>query len=174
MKRILVAALALVSMATATPVAHAGTSESAKPDRHPERRTEDVTFTKWLTDLPNAPSAAGAPMVGVVGGDVGDGSFAGMVLRDRTTPQSLWIAQALYAFNGDKHAFVAYNRIVENDGVTPATATITGVVIAGWMKGARVTGEYTVLDSCPISTPKNVFENTCFQGTLHLRLGRDD
>jgi hypothetical protein len=35
--------------------------------------TFDVTFTKWITSFPN--------MAGVVGGDVGDGPFAGEILN---------------------------------------------------------------------------------------------
>jgi hypothetical protein len=39
------------------------------------------------------------------------------------------------------------------------------------MKGARVTGEYTMLDPCPIPTSNNAFGSVCFQGSLHLELG---
>jgi hypothetical protein len=179
MKRMLAAALAVISVATMAPVAQVHTAQAAKADERGEsnsrnRRSADVTFIKWLTDLPNAPSAVGAPMVGQVGGDVGAGTFAGLVLTEDTSTPPMWLAQALYGFNGSKHAFVAYNHISENDGATPVTATIRGVVISGWMKGARVTGEYTVMDPCPIDTPKNVFGSSCFVGTLHLRRGHDD
>ena len=58
--------------------------------------------------------------------------------------------------------------------VSPITATIRGVVIAGWMQGAHVSGEYTLLDTCPIPTPGNVFAPSCLQGTLHLQLGERD
>ena len=70
--------------------------------------------------------------------------FAGKVIRDDTTSKpGFWLAQALYGFNGSKHSFVAHNFITENDTTSPITATIRGVVIWGWMRGARVTGEYT-------------------------------
>jgi len=165
-------ALALVVAASLAAVAQARTAGTVKHSSR-EPRSADVTFTKWLTALPNAPSAAGAPMAGHVGGDVGDGFFAGLVLTEDTSQAPLWLANALYGFIGKKHSFVAYNHITENDGASPITATIRGVVVAGWMKGARVTGEYTLMDPCPVDTPHNVFPPTCFQGTLHLRLGGD-
>jgi hypothetical protein len=71
--------------------------------------------------------------------------------------------------NEDVLGSSADHFITENDTTSPITATIRGVVIRGWMKGARVTGEYTVLDPCPIATLGNVFGMVCFQGTLHLQ-----
>ena len=98
-------------------------------------------------------------------------SSPGKVIRDDMTKPGFWLAQALYGFKGSKHSFVAYNFITENH--TTNTATIRGVVILGtWMRGARVTGEYTVKNPCPIPTEDNVFGSVCFQGTLHLQLGR--
>ena len=103
----------------------------------------------------------------------GPGTFAGIVLTEDTTSRpTFWLARALYGFFGSKHYFVAFNHVTENDGATPITASIRGVVIAGWMKGARVRGEYTLLDTCPIPTPGNVFAPSCLQGTLHLQRGK--
>jgi hypothetical protein len=165
-------AVAVFVAASFAVVAHARTAETATPDGGRNHRSADVTFTKWLTSVPHAPSAAGASMAGVVGGDVGPGVFAGKVLtQDTTSRPGFWLAQALYGFIGSKHSFLAYNHITENDTMSPITATIRGVVIAGWMKGAQVTGEYTLFDTCPIPTPGNVFAPSCFQGTLHLQLG---
>ena len=115
-------------------------------------------------------------MVGVVGGDVGEGTFAGMVVKDDTTSKpGFWLGQALYGFFGSEHSFVAYNLITEDDrDPSSITATIRGVVIVGWMKGARVTGTYTQRDTCPIPTPGNVIGTTCWEGTLHLQLGGRD
>jgi hypothetical protein len=174
MKRMIALALAVATAATLAAVAQARIAGTARLGSSRQQRSADVTFTKWLTSLPNAPSAAGASMAGRVGGDVGAGTFAGIVLTEDTSQSPFWLAQAFYGFIGSKHSFVAYNHITENDGVSPVTATIRGVVVAGWMKGARVTGEYTLLDRCPIFTRHNVFPPTCFQGTLHLRLGHDD
>lgn len=181
MKRVMGSTLAVavaVSFAAASGQARTAIlgNASGPADGGRSQRTADVTFTKWVTSLPADPSTlAGVSMAGVVGGDVGPGVFAGRVLHDDTTSRpGFWLAQALYGFIGGKHSFLAYNNITENDGTNPITATIRGIVVGGWMSGARVTGEYTTLSSCPIPTPGNVFGTVCFQGTLHLQLwGRD-
>ncbi len=131
----------------------------------------DVTFTKWVTSLPADPSTlAGVHMSGVVGGDVGTGLYRGLVLGDDTTSMpGFWLGHALYGFFGRSHSFVADIHITENDTVSPATAMLRGVVVVGWMSGARVTGQYTQWVTCPIATPGNVFGSLCFQGTLHLQ-----
>jgi hypothetical protein len=134
--------------------------------------TFDVTFTKWVTSLPaNPPSFAGVSMAGIVGGDVGDGRYAGEVLSDDLSVPGVWLGHARYEIYGQKHSFIADLHIRENDTVNPATATITGVVTHGWLKGAPVTGEYTVMAVCPIATPGNAFGTLCFQGTLHVHRG---
>ena len=174
MKRTIGLALALAVAMSFAAVAYARPATGGSPRGDWSHRSADVTFTKWVTNVPGDPSVtlAGASMVGVVGGDVGSpGVFQGKVIRDHTTSNHFWLAEALYGFYGSKHSFVAYNFITENDNVTPATATIRGTVISGWMKGARVTGAYTALDPCPIQTPGNAFGTLCFQGTLHLQLG---
>jgi hypothetical protein len=173
MKRMmgLLLALAVVVAATVAVVAQARPAGTASPAGARNHSSADVTFTKWVTSPgPDPSTAAGTGMVGVVGGDVGEGTYAGMVLRDNTTSKpGFWLGQALYGFFGSEHAFVANNFITENDTVSPITATIRGVVIVGWMKGARVTGEYTQHDTCPIPTPGNVIGTTCWEGTLHLQ-----
>ena len=175
MKRMIGLALAVATAASLAVVAQARPAAGGSPDDG-RYRSANVTFTKWVTSLPADPSTlAGVSMAGVVGGDVGPGVFAGKVIRDDTTSKpGFWLAQALYGFNGSEHSFVAYNFITENDTTSPVTATIRGVVIKGWMRGARVTGEYTLLDPCPIPTPGNVFGSVCFQGTLHLQLRHGD
>jgi len=137
------------------------------------QRSADVTFTKWIVVAPPSPTTnAGAVMAGVVGGDVGRGRYAGLVLDDDTTTQpGFWLGHARYEFHGRKHFFAADLHITENDTVVPVTATIQGIVTTGWMKGARVTGQYRQWDACPIPTPGNVFGTTCYQGTLHLQYG---
>lgn len=149
-------------------------AQSRTGSSHPRgQKSADVTFTKWITSLPADPSTvAGVSMAGVVGGDVGDGTFTGIVVGDDTTSMpGFWLGRALYGFFGSDHTFVAYQHVTENDTATPITATIRGRVIVGWMRGARVTGEYTQFDTCPIPTPGNVFDTVCLQGTLHLQLG---
>ncbi len=157
-----------VSLSAATP---SGSAADGVSD-HGGHRSADVTFTKWVTSNPvNSSTLAGVSMTGVVGGDVGPGVFRGAVTRDDSKSKpNFWLAQALYGFNGGEHSFVAYNFITENDKANPVTARIRGIVNGGWMTGARVSGEYTQLDPCPVPTPGNVFGRVCFQGTLHLRL----
>ncbi|MGA2488841.1 MAG: hypothetical protein ABSF99_01445 [Anaerolineales bacterium] len=131
--------------------------------------TFDVTFTKWVTSQPNPPSMAGALMAGVVGGDVGNGRYAGKVLsEDLSKEPGFWLAHARYEFFGKKHSFIADVHVTQNN--TTGTAVITGVITQGWLKGAQLTGEYTVMSVCrnPKATPGNVFGTLCFQGTLHV------
>jgi len=131
--------------------------------------TFDFTFTKWVTSAPNYPSLAGAIMAGVVGGDVGNGVYAGEVISDDLTVPGFWLAKAQYEFYGKKHSFIADVHVTQNN--TTGTAVITGVITQGWLKGAQLTGEYTVMSPCPIATPGNAFGTLCFQGTLQVHRG---
>jgi hypothetical protein len=133
--------------------------------------TFDFTFTKWATSWPAYyPSLAGVFMEGVVGGDVGNGRYAGLVLSDDLTQApAYWLANARYEFYGEKHSFIADVNVVQNN--TTGTGVITGFVTQGWLKGAQLTGEYTIMPVCPIATPGNVFGTVCFKGTLHVRRG---
>jgi hypothetical protein len=176
MKRVfgLLLALAVFVAASFAVVAQARPAGTASPAGGRSHRSADVTFTKWVTSLgPDPSTSAGVSMVGVVGGDVGEGTYAGIVVNDDTTSKpGFWLGHALYGFFGSEHSFVARNVITEDDrDPSSITATIRGVVIMGWMKGARVTGEYTQRDTCPIPTPGNVLGTACWEGTLHLRLG---
>jgi hypothetical protein len=174
MKRLIRSTLALALVMSPAVAAQAHPATGGLPDGGRPVRSADVTFTKWVIALPTDPSTtlAGTSMTGIVGGDVGSGTYAGMVLEDdRASMPGFWLAEAQYGFFGSAHSFVAHNSITENDTTTPVTATISGVVIWGWMRGARVTGGYTLLDPCPIPTPGNVFGTACFQGSLHLQLG---
>lgn len=123
--------------------------------------TFDDTFTKWVTD-----STAGV-MVGVVGGDVGPGTYAGQILTMNTVDNIVSI-EALYHFNGSKHAFTADVNIKQDNSKN--TAVITGLVTEGWLKGASVTGEYNVLAICPMATRNNAYGTMCFQGALHIQV----
>ena len=72
----------------------------------------DATFTKWIsdTDLSTFP----IDMAGVVGGDVGAGSFFGEVLsQDTTSEPGTVFVHALYHFNGGKHSFTADLRLTQ-------------------------------------------------------------
>ena len=127
-----------------------------------------ATFTKWITAFPNTPGLI-ANMAGVVGGDVGDGSFTGEVLkRDTVTVPGVTEIVAFYRFNGPKHSFTALNHVVlttDSNGVV--TAVIIGVVTDGWLKGHAVEGEFTVIkcDHFGLIAPNT---SDCFEGTLDL------
>jgi hypothetical protein len=141
-----------------TMAASAACSGSAKPQAY------DATFTKWVTT--SAPAAGVvANMVGVVGGDVGTGTYAGDLLSADTVGNTTSI-HAIYHFNGSKHAFTADLKITQDESA--GTAALAGQVTDGWLKGAAVTGQYKILAVCPMETPDNAYEKTCFQGTLHL------
>jgi hypothetical protein len=113
----------------------------------------DVTFTKWITIFPN--------MAGVVGGDVGKGTFAGEILNIGTVGDITSI-EALYHVNGRKHSFTAHVYVTQDNAIN--MAVIIGSVTAGWQKGAPVTGEYKVWATCPVEGGNS----PCFQGTLHV------
>jgi hypothetical protein len=121
--------------------------------------TFDDTFTKWVTAFPN--------MVGVVGGDVGVGTYTGEII-EYNPGDDITTIHALYHFNGSKHSFTADVNIIQDN--QEGTATITGEVTEGWLKGASVTGEYNVVAVCPIETPVNEFGTMCFQGALHVHV----
>jgi hypothetical protein len=128
--------------------------------------TFDDTFTKWVITWPPTENVP-ASMVGVVGGDVGAGTYTGEVLSVNTAGNITSI-RALYHFNGSKHAFTADLNITQDESA--GTATIAGYVTEGWLKDASVTGEYNVLAVCPMETSGNVFGTVCFQGALHVHV----
>ena len=84
-----------------------------------------------------------------------------------------WLGHVRYEFYGDKHSFIADIYVTETDLTDPATAVITGVITQGWRKGAQLTGEYTAMPVCPITTPGNVFGTLCYQVTLQIDGGSE-
>lgn len=145
----------------------ATTAGAARAYNSNERgHTFDNTFTKWVTTWPPTEDEP-AHMVGVVGGDVGPGSYTGEVISANTV-DNITSVEAVYHFNGSKHAFTAELNVTED--ASTGTANITGQVTEGWLKGASVTGGYTVLDPCTIETPGNVLGAVCFQGALHVHV----
>jgi hypothetical protein len=164
---------ALVLVAASVALAAVGPAQLALADEGGQKGENfDVTFTKWVTSQPaNPPSFAGVSMAGVVGGAVGDGRYAGLVLSDDLSVPGFWLAHARYEFHGEEHSFIADVHVTENDTTVPATAVISGVITRGWLKGAHLTGGYTVMPVCPIATPGNVFGTLCFQGALHIHRG---
>ena len=125
--------------------------------------TFNATFTKYITNFPI--------MEGVVGGDVGTGTFVGEVLNISSVGDITSI-DVLYHFNGRIHSFTAHNFVTWNTAL--GTAVITGSVTEGWLKGATVTGEFDVRGICPIPTPGNAEGTTCYQGALHISVPKGD
>jgi hypothetical protein len=121
-----------------------------------DQREAQVTFTKWVTSWPN--------MAGVVGGDVGDGSFTGEVLLYNPGPEVTKI-EALYHFHGPRHSFTAH-VYVEQTGLK---AVIIGVVTDGWLKGYAVEGEYT-----QITLEHDGITSAAYQGTLEIERDSKD
>lgn len=110
------------------------------------------TFTKWVITLPS--------MAGVVGGAVGDGSYAGEVLK--MTPGTTTVIEALYHFKGSKHSFTALVHVEQ----TGLKAVIVGVVTEGWLKGSQVKGEYTQIKSAQAPG-----DGTAYQGSIDIMGG---
>jgi hypothetical protein len=156
---VLVAAFASLSVAGSAQVALA---DKGGVDGH----TFTVTFTKWVTTAGTPPVLAN--MMGVVGGDVGAGTFTGEVLADNIVG-NVENLEALYHFHGSRHSLTAHVYPITN--VATGVAAIAGVVTEGWLEGARVTGEFRTLANCPIPTPGNMYGTVCFQGTLHIQRG---
>ena len=132
----------------------------------PRGHTFDDTFTKWLITSPPAPGVV-ANMIGVVGGDVGPGTYTGEVISVNTV-DNITSIHALYHFNGSKHAFTAELNVTQDKSA--GTATITGHVTDGWLKGASVTGSTPRWPSAPVDTTDNAYGTLCFQGALHVHV----
>ena len=130
-----------------------------------DHRNAENTFTKWITAVPGVPPVI-RNLAGIVGGDVGDGTFAGEVLSVTVTGTTK-VLDATYHFSGSIHAFSASVHVVQNGLVNGSTAVITGRVTEGWLKDNLVSGEYTQI-SC--EQAPGVF-GTCFQGTLKILRG---
>jgi hypothetical protein len=136
----MIAALVLLTLSLGAGVAAA--------DGHRDHRIAHNTFTKWVTAFPT--------MAGVVGGDVGKGTYAGEVLK--YTPGTTTVIEALYHFNGSRHSFTALVHVEQ----TGLKAKITGVVTEGWRKGHPVKGRYTQI------TCTEAPDGNCFRGKLNI------
>ena len=91
---------------------------------------DTATFTKWLI-------GEGPNMAGVVGGVVGEGSFAGKVLEMNPGPTTT--IRSIYGFKGSEHSFTALVHVEQ----TGMEAEIVGIVTDGWRKGDPVKGRFT-------------------------------
>ena len=124
-----------------------------------DHRNAENTFTKWITNW-----EAGT-MAGVVGGDVGNGTYAGQILSFSGTGSASDPVKitADYHFFGARHSFTAHLDIVQ----IGALASLNGRVTDGWLKGNLAEGEYT-----QIPCDKGVQDpQACYQGTLDILRG---
>jgi hypothetical protein len=147
-------ALAIIGAAALLTLALGAGIASADGGR--DHRNAENTFTKWIAGYPN--------MAGVVGGDVGTGTYAGEILtRSGTgTAADPILITADYHFHGSHHDFTARVDIVE----IGTAATISGIVTDGWLKGNVADGEFSV-----IACDHDGTTSTCFQGTLDILRG---
>lgn len=113
-------------------------------------KIETSTFTKWMV-------GEGPDMAGVVGGSVGEGTYAGKVLDFH--PGETTVIAANYEFHGTEHDFSALVHVEQ----TGLKAVISGVIIDGWGKGSPVQGEYT-----EIKCDHDGMTTDCWQGTLEV------
>jgi hypothetical protein len=149
-RAIALAAAALLSLSVGAGAAFA--------DGGPDERNAESTFTKWITDF-NA-----GTMAGFVGGDVGEGTYAGQILHIEVSATGA-VLDATYHFSGSRHTFTARVEVVQTGFVHGATAVITGRVTEGWLKGNEVNGGYTLIPCTQAPS------GTCFQGTLEIVRG---
>lgn len=124
-----------------------------------DHRYADNTFTKWISGGGPAPYVA--TMGGIVGGDVGDGTFSGFVVTKTLTATGA-VIDAIYRFHGSRHSFTAPVHVVQ----TGLSAVISGQVTDGWLAGNMVEGQYTQ-GTCT----HGGLTTTCFSGTLVILRG---
>ena len=130
--------------------------EASATDEQDQPSAEN-TFTKWITTYPT--------MAGIVGGDVGRGTYAGKILSFQPgAAGSPTFIEAFYQFNGRKHSFTAHVYVTQLD----LKAVIIGVVTDGWLTGNLVQGEYT-----QIKCSHDNITTDCFQGTLDILRGTE-
>jgi len=110
-----------------------------------------VTFTKWNTQ-PDP-----TIMKGVVGGDVGAGTYSGQIRSvDATIARGqITRIEADYTFQGSNHTFTARLHVWIYGG---KFAVLNGAVTEGWSKGSTVTGMFDVV---PCTEAPN---GVCFRG----------
>ena len=121
-----------------------------------DNRNAENSYTKWIVGYPN--------MAGVVGGDVGDGTFAGQVLT-RTVIGNTVVIDAIYHFSGSIHSFTASVHVVQTGLDFGATSVITGEVTDGWLQGNQVSGHYAVI-AC-----SEAANGHCFDGAVDILRG---
>jgi hypothetical protein len=121
-----------------------------------DHRNAENTYTKWIMGYPN--------MAGVVGGDVGAGTFTGEVVTRVVTGTNVDI-HAIYHFTGSIHAFTASVHVQQTGLTFGATSVIGGEVTDGWLKGNKVQGHYLVI------TCSEAPNGMCYDGEVDVLRG---
>jgi hypothetical protein len=153
-RRLVVALCASLIMSSAlTPV----TAAANRADDGRDDGSVVVPFTKWVTIDPGYPI-----MAGVTGGAAA-GTFSGQVLDFTTTADGLVTRlTAVYEIHADRHSFIAL--IAGGSSNQTGTGILDGVVLSGWMTGAKV---HVNFDAIICSEP-DALNSTCFPGTIRL------
>ncbi len=144
-------------------IAGAATASARTHDqsRHETEPGLLLTYTKWFA--PGFPN-----MVGTVGGDI-SGTFGGAVLRATPDASGRFIRlSAIYivvAPEPSKSLTMRMDGVQDNQS---GTAVLDGRVVDGYLWGAHVHAEYTVISDCPQAAGA-----PCFQGTIKVH-GRTD
>ena len=117
-----------------------------------------------MTGFPNQPGRI-IDMAGIVGGDVGNGTFTGEVLlyNPGATATAVSHFVAFYHFHGQKHSFTALVDVLQTGSGPGTKAVITGIVTDGWQKGHAVSGGYTEI----VGTHDGI-TSACYQGALKI------
>ena len=143
-KRLTFATLAALAGLLIQPSTRADNHGRGNDDKNKGERGEArATFTKWVI-------GGGPFMEGVVGGDVGPGSFTGKVLQFQDVPGPGGVTvrriEAIYNFKGSKYSFTALVHVEQTGSGNGSKAVIIGVVTDGWRKGQAIDGNYTQVD----------------------------
>jgi hypothetical protein len=121
-----------------------------------------ITWTKHITALFPTPEIFGT-IVGVAGGDIGEGTLNGEAFAPLTPLPGGKIAfEAEYRFAGATHAFTVRFHAIQSADLS---GVVVGIVTDGWLKGNVVTGTYQgrVCDEG--------VNLRCFDGTFLIKKG---
>ncbi len=115
----------------------------------------DITFTKWFTTPPN--------MVGVVGGDVGNGTLAVEILGAEPFANGKIVKlTADHHVNGSAHSSNVRLTAWMFDN---QFGIIYGSVTSGWRQGGTVHGTFKVIQCTQAA------DGICFQGNYYISGG---
>jgi hypothetical protein len=133
---------------------------AASAHRSPDEAYNHVIqYEKWITKYPAMAGNA----------DGVRGAFAGTILqRVVSADKKIIHLRAEYVIADTRRKGHSFSAVVEGDqSLWTNTAVLTGVVTAGWKKGAPVLVNFDVLTPCTVPTAP-VLTKTCFKGTIRI------